>query len=230
MPSFPPGAAPSGRFRPSSHRPVREAVRITMTTAADGGPALQVAPAPWSLLPEVTVTPLARGDTGAIQQVFDGLSPGSRYLRFLTPARTLSPALADRLADVDHDHHGCWVARIGDQPVGIGRYIRTATDPTVAEIALEVVDACQGLGLGRLLFEVLGAAAADVGVTSFLWLVDEANYRVRRLAERLGGRFTLEYGTLEGTTPLPQVADLDAAQIRRCARAARRLAAAPAAA
>jgi hypothetical protein len=88
----------------------------------------------------------------------------------------------------------------------------------------------KGSAWGRLLFEVIGAAAADVGVTSFLWLVDEANYRVRRLAERLGGRLTLEYGTLEGTTPLPQVAALDAAQIRRCARVARRRAAQPAAA
>jgi hypothetical protein len=93
-----------------------------MTTAADGGPALEVAPEPWSLLSEVTVTPLARGDVGAIQQVFDGLSPGSRYLRFLTPTPALAPALADRLAEVDHDRHGCWVAPHrwragGDRPV-----------------------------------------------------------------------------------------------------------------
>jgi hypothetical protein len=72
--------------------------------------------------------------------------------------------------------------------------------------------------------------AADVGVASLLWLVDEANRRVRRLADRLGGRFTLQHGVLEGTTSLPQVADLDAAQIVRCARAARRRAAEPAAA
>src|SRR5947209_16875552 len=86
-----------------SNRPVREAVRITMTTAADGGPVLEVAPEPWSLLPEVTINPLARGDTGDIQQVFDRLSPSSRYLRFLSPTPTLSPALAERLAEVDHD-------------------------------------------------------------------------------------------------------------------------------
>jgi GNAT superfamily N-acetyltransferase len=77
--------------------------------------------------------------------------------------------------------------------VGIGRSIRTATDPAVAEIALEVVDACQGLGLGRLLFEVIGAAAADIGITPFQWLVDEANYRVRRLAERLCQRTDLDH-------------------------------------
>jgi GNAT superfamily N-acetyltransferase len=198
---------------------------VTIARSGGGLPFLQVRTQPWLLLPDVTVAPLARGDTGVLRQVFDGLSPASRQMRFLAGMPHLSPELADRLADVDHDGHGCWVARIGGEPVGIGRYVRTADAPSVAEIALEVVDACQGHGLGRLLLEVVGAAAADAGVTSLLWLMDEGNRRVRRLAAPLGGRFTLEYGVLEGTTALPQVAPLDAAQIARCARVARRCAA-----
>jgi GNAT superfamily N-acetyltransferase len=197
---------------------------ITLTTAGDCRPVLQAGTEPWLLLPGVTVAPLVPGDVRPLQEVFDGLSPASRQLRFLAGMPFLSPALAAQLADVDHDAHGCWVARIGDRPVGIGRYIRTAGNPAVAEVALEVVDVHQGHGLGRLLLDVLGAAAADAGITSFLWLMDEANRRVRRLAAPLGGRFTLEHGVLEGTTPLPQVAPLDAAAIVRCARAARRCA------
>jgi GNAT superfamily N-acetyltransferase len=95
----------------------------------------------------------------------------------------------------------------------------------VAEVALEVVDACQGHGLGRLLLDVVGTAAADVGITSLLWLMDEDNRRVRRLAAPLGGRFTSDQGVLEGTTALPQVPPFSEAQIVRCARAARRRAA-----
>ena len=104
-----------------------------------------------------------------------------------------------------------------ERPRPAGRRVQ----PTVAKIALEVVDGCQGIGLGRLLLEVIGAAAEDVGVTSLLWLMDETNRRVR-LAAPLGGRFTLACGALEGTTPLPQVAALDAAVIIRCAPTARR--------
>jgi GNAT superfamily N-acetyltransferase len=198
---------------------------LRMITDDDGMPILESRAQPGSFLPDVTVRPLTRGDVRPLQQVFDGLSPASRSMRFLGATPSLSPALARRLADVDHDTHGCWVAEISGQPVGIGRYIRTAEDPAVAEIALEVVDSCQGHGLGRLLVDVVGAAAADVGVTSLLWLMDETNRRVRRLAAPLGGRFTREDGVLEGTTALPMVSLLDDALIARCARCARRQAA-----
>jgi hypothetical protein len=188
----------------------------------DGMPILESPAKPGSFLPDVTVRPLSRGDVDSLQQVFDGMSPASRRMRFLGAMPSLAPELACRLADVDQDTHGCWVAEIGGEPVGIGRYIRTADDPAVAEIALEVVDACQGYRLGGLLLDVVGAAAADVGVTSLRWLMDETNRRVRRLAAPLGGRFTLEDGVLEGTTALPLVSPHDVAPIVRCARAARR--------
>jgi GNAT superfamily N-acetyltransferase len=203
---------------------------ITMTTTGDCGPVLEVGAEPWLLLPDVSVAPLARGDVRTVRQVFDGLSPTSRQMRFLAGVPYLAPDLADKLAEVDHEFHGCWVARLGGRPVGIGRYIRTTRDPALAEVAFEVVDAYQGHGLGRLLLAVVGAAAADAGVTSLLWLMDEANRPVRKLAAPLGGRFALEYGVLEGTTALPDVAPLDAAAIARCARIARRCAAGSAAA
>ena len=102
----------------------------------------------------------------------------------------------------------------------MARYVRLA-DPAVAEIALEVIDAYQGLGLGRLLVDVVGAAAADVGVTSLRWLMDETNRPVRRLASALGGEFSYDVSTVEATTPLPQVPAASAAEVARCAAAAR---------
>ena len=224
MPVFTPAPGPIR----SSSRWVTE--RFHLTTAENGTPALRAAAQHGSSVPDLTIYPLPRGDVRSLQRVFDGMSPASRRMRFLGATPYLNPDLVARLADVDHDTHGCWVAELGGEPIGIGRYIRTAGDPSVAEIALEVVDACQGQGVGRLLLDVVGAAAADVGVTSLLWLMDETNRRVRRLAAPLGGRFILDTGVLEGTTALPSVAPLDAVQIVRCARAARRRAAAPAAA
>jgi GNAT superfamily N-acetyltransferase len=209
----------------SPYPPTWASRELRVISDGDRMPILESPARPGSFLPDVTVRPLSRGEVRPLQQVFDGLSPGSRSMRFLAATPTLSPGLARRLADVDHDTHGCWVAEISGEPVGIGRYIRTAEDPAVAEIALEVVDACQGFGLGGLLLDVVGAAAADVGVTALLWLMDETNRRVRRLAAPLGGRFTRADGVLEGTTALPLVSPLDDAQIVRCARAARRHAA-----
>jgi GNAT superfamily N-acetyltransferase len=190
-------------------------------TAADGSPLVEVENRPGLLLPRVVLRPLAHGETAPLERVFAGLSARSRRMRFLAAVPALGPAVLAGLADVDQDRHGCWVASVGSDAVGIGRYIRTAQDPAVAEIALEVVDRYQSHGLGRLLVDVVGAAAADVGVRRLLWLMDETNLRVRHLAVPLRGRFSHEYGVIEGTTALPVVPELDAACIARCARAAR---------
>ena len=192
------------------------------SAAADGWPLVEVENRPGLLLPRVVLRPLSRGETAPLERVFAGLSARSRRLRFLTAMPSLEPAVLHGLADVDQERHGCWVASVGSDPVGIGRYIRTTDDPEVAEIALEVVDRYQSHGLGRLLVDVVGAAAADVGVTRLLWLMDETNLRIRHLAVPLRGRFRQEYGVIEATTGLPVVPELDAAQIVRCARAARR--------
>jgi GNAT superfamily N-acetyltransferase len=198
---------------------------FTTAPADDGRTALAVRTWPRLLVPGVTLHPLVRGDTRTVQRVFDGLSPRSRQTRFLAVTPALAPAMAEQLADVDHDAHGCWVAHVSGAPVGMARYIRLA-DPSIAEIAVEVVDAYQGLGLGRLLVDVVGTAAADVGVTRLLWLMDETNRPVRRLASALGGRFVHDVGTVEATTELPTVPSAAAAEIARSAAAARRAVAA----
>jgi GNAT superfamily N-acetyltransferase len=193
---------------------------FTTAPAADGRTALAVRTWPRLLLPGVTLHPLVRGDTRTVQRVFDGLSPRSRQTRFLAGITYLAPSMAEHLADVDQDAHGVWVAYVSGAPVGMGRYVRLA-DPTQAEIALEVIDAYQGLGLGRLLVDVVGAAAADVGITSLTWLMDETNRPVRRLASALGGTFSHDAGVVEGTTPVPPVPAAEAAKIASCAAAAR---------
>jgi GNAT superfamily N-acetyltransferase len=197
---------------------------LALCATTTGDPFLTVRTWPGLLLSGVTVHPLTRGDTGTVQRVFDGLSPRSRQTRFLGPTPRLAPEMAARLADVDHAAHGAWVARVFGEPVGMGRYVRLA-DPAVAEIALEVVDRDQGLGLGRLLVDVVGTAAGDAGIGSLLWLMDEGNRPVRRLAAPLGGRFTHDHGVVEATTALPVLPLADAAEIARVAAAARSAAA-----
>jgi GNAT superfamily N-acetyltransferase len=193
---------------------------FTTAPAADGRTALAVRTWPGLRVPGVTVHPLARGDTRTVERVFDGLSARSRLTRIPAVPRP-APGRAGQLADVDHDDHGAWVAHASGAPVGIGRYVRLA-DPAVAQIALEVVDAYQGLGLGRLLLDVVGAAAADVGVRRLRWLVDATDTPARRLAGRLGGEFTHDgHGLVEATTALPPVPAAAAAEVARCAAAAR---------
>jgi len=197
---------------------------ITLTTA-HGAPALQVENRPGLSLPRVVVRPLVPGETEPLQAVFDGLSAHSRRMRFLAPVPRLLTQVLHSLADIDHDRHGCWVAEVDDQPLGIGRYIRDRTDPALAEVAFEVVDRAQGLGLGRLLVDVVGTTACDVGVSTLLWTMDPHNLRIRQLAMPLGGQFEMDEDVLEGHTPLPVLPTVDACRVIRCARIARRAAA-----
>jgi GNAT superfamily N-acetyltransferase len=204
---------------------VEEKDMLTIATAADGSSFLRVADRPGLLVPGVAVRPLGRHEAAPVLQVFTGMSADSRRMRFLTAVPVMTDSMLQRLTDVDHDVHGCWVATVGTEAVGLGRYVRMGDTPGTAEVALDVVDRYQGHGLGKLLLEVVGAAAADVGVTSLYWMMDPANTRIRRLADPLGGRFVLDYDALEGTTPLPDGDCLDTARVARVARGARRLAA-----
>src|SRR6476661_1653629 len=63
--------------------PLRVTEEFHLITTDDGTPALQARARPGSFLPEVTISPLDRGDVRPLPRVFDGLSPRSRRMRFL---------------------------------------------------------------------------------------------------------------------------------------------------
>jgi GNAT superfamily N-acetyltransferase len=197
---------------------------------AVAGTTVHPADRPRLRLPAVLLRPLAPGDTGTIVRVIAGLSAESRRLRFLAPLPRLGDRFLCRLADVDHDRHGCWVAVVAGVPVGLGRYVQLPTEAGVAEVAMEVVDEIQGRGLGSLLLDAVSVAAADAGVRQLLLMTDPANVRVQRLARRLGAHFSVDGGVLSARTGLPVVRNLDTGEIVRLARSARAAAADPTAA
>jgi GNAT superfamily N-acetyltransferase len=198
---------------------------ITAFTTAGEAPVLEVTGRPGLTLPRVEIRPLARGQTGPVVEVFDRMSPHSRRMRFLGPMAALTDSMLYQLTDVDHQRHGCWYATVGNERVALGRYLLDAKDPTVAEIALDVIDAYQGHGLGRLLLDILSVAASDVGVTTLSAVMDASNTRVLRLATPLGGSSSSSYGAVEGWAPVPRIRGLEAAHVLVCARTARRCAA-----
>jgi GNAT superfamily N-acetyltransferase len=193
-------------------------IRLSTST---GSPVLEVRCRPGLSIPRVEVRPLRHGDAGPLLHVFDGMSAESRHARFLVPTPRLPATVLRLLTDVDHWHHGCWVVYVEGEAVGAGRYVRLAADPEVAEVALEVADAFQGLGIGALLVEVLAVAAADVGVRQLSAAMGHENRAARRLSDRYGGRPALRDGLLEGQIPVPQVGEGTARPIVACASMAR---------
>jgi GNAT superfamily N-acetyltransferase len=172
--------------------------------------------------PPVLVRPMTRADAPAVHAVFDGMSPASRRMRFLTGVPRLTPAMVRLLTAVDHERHGAWVAEVEGRPVAIARWVRLS-DPTEADVSLAVVDAWQGRGLDRALLELIGVAAADAGVSTFVWAADVENRRVLRLLADMPGTRRASDGVVEGRTALPAGRGVDRAAVRRSAATARHL-------
>jgi RimJ/RimL family protein N-acetyltransferase len=120
---------------------------------------------------------LERDERAAILEVFEGLSERSRRLRFHGPKPRLSARELDHLVDVGGGGREAVAAVdvISGKAVGIARFVRDAVESNSAEVAFEVVDRCQGSGIGRRLLERLKAVAAQDGVNRFRAFVAPGN-------------------------------------------------------
>jgi RimJ/RimL family protein N-acetyltransferase len=136
--------------------------------------------------------PIGPHDADRLARAFDQLSPTSRYRRFLSPIKSLSDQELRRLTHVDFVDHVAWVAELRCEPerplAGVGRWVRSKTDPTLAEIALTIVDAYQRQGLGRALLVRLARSAVLLGVERFEARVLGENQPMRALLRTFGAR------------------------------------------
>jgi GNAT superfamily N-acetyltransferase len=164
---------------------------------------------------QVATRPVRPEDLELFCSLWSRLSPETIYRRFHSPVRRLPPALVHRLVEVDHDCRDALVAVVGDDVVGVARYDRSPTDPTVADFAVLVEDAWQGVGLGRQLLLEITELAWRRGVRSAAATVQADNDRMLHLIRRLlpAPRLQVEASTYEITSPLaaPAVAPAVAA-------------------
>lgn len=163
------------------------------------------------------IRPLRRQDRDWIARGVPLLSERSRYARFLTPVRSLSPSALRRLVDtVDGERHVALVVFEApltgpDAPIGVARFVRLATDPTTAEVAVTVIDRHQGKGVASLLVQLLVQRACAVGVTTFSATMASTNAASQRLLIGLGQvlrRESVGYGVTEVVVALPCAAGL----------------------
>lgn len=123
------------------------------------------------------------------RQFVANLSPATLYLRL--QYSTNQPNLRDlvRLLDLDY-HDRLAVAAIDDSPAdaaiaGVARYARLGTS-RVAECAIVVADAWQGLGVGSELMRSLAAAARDRDIDDLEGTTLAENQRIVEWARRFG--------------------------------------------
>lgn len=154
---------------------------------------------------EAALRPVTPGDKHLLRAGFDRLSERSRYLRFLTPMPTLGPRQLAYLSSPDHLDHVALGLVDGDEPVGVGRWVRMHRPGDAADLAITVVDAYQGKGAGRALLVALASTARHRGVTRFHLDVLAENRVMLGLLERYGPLSTHEDGVVHLVVPVDRV-------------------------
>lgn len=125
--------------------------------------------------PELAIRPLTPEDRAEYLRAFEQLSPESRRMRFFLPKKRLTDADLHFFLDVDHHRHEALAASVDGRAVGVARYICDNDDPTLADIAVTVVDRWQHRGIGRALAVAIADRAREEGVTRLRAHVLSAN-------------------------------------------------------
>lgn len=160
----------------------------------------------------VLVRPIEAEDGDRLRVGLRQLSPASRYHRFHAAVSELSPEELRSLTDVDQVNHLAWIALDpalpGEPAAGVARCIRLPAEPHTAEVAVTVLDAYQGRGLGTLLLGVLSRSAAAQGIRTFRAYVLEDNEAMLRIFRDLGAHVgRLDGGTYQLDIPVPEDPD-----------------------
>src|SRR5215472_3777985 len=141
-------------------------------------------------------------DRDAMERFLSGLSEESRIFRFFTAVSDLSWA-ARRFAEVDHRERHSLVALQGADGEIVGHGFYALEKPGQAEVALEVADRLQGMGLGTILLGHLAAHGAAQGITTFSAEVMGENHRMLSVFRESGFPITVRasYGSMQVLFP-----------------------------
>jgi RimJ/RimL family protein N-acetyltransferase len=138
----------------------------------------------------LAIRPLGSADRDGVAALFARLSPESRYRRFLSPKRELTPRELSYLTEIDHLRHEAFAAvdQRDHSIVGICRYAHCADRPGVADLAVEVTDELQNMGIGTALARHTVHRARENGfallTATTLWENRPARALLRRLEFR----------------------------------------------
>jgi len=138
----------------------------------------------------VCLRPVTPDDRDRILEGLRSISVETSYRRFFTPTFYPSEAELTYLTQIDGEQHMAVGAldctREGEPGLGVARYVRLPDEPTVAEVAITVIDDYQRRGIGSLLLAALSQYAAGHGVEYFRGFVLADNRDVLDYLDALG--------------------------------------------
>jgi GNAT superfamily N-acetyltransferase len=162
------------------------------------------------LLPDgtrVIFRPIRPDDKQDLANAFARLSPESRYHRFFAAVTELSAKDLRYLTEIDYQNHFAWIAMAPDEPghpgIGVGRWVRLADEPEIAEAAVTVIDDFHHRGVGRRLLELAAETAQDRGIKSFrAWVQGDNRVMLEMLGEMGAHPAGWESGVVQIDVPL----------------------------
>ena len=138
---------------------------------------------------QIFIRPIKPEDASLLLELFENLSPESRYHRFFSPMKSLSRDMLVRFTQIDYDRHIGLVAIVqdedGEKMLGVARVIMEP-DRHNAEFSVAVGDQWQGKGVGRRLLERCLDAGRDYGVETVQGYVLAENTQMLNLCHELG--------------------------------------------
>jgi|FLYL01.1.fsa_nt_gi GNAT superfamily N-acetyltransferase len=153
----------------------------------------------------VELIPIGPPHRDLLRSAFERLSERSRYLRFMAPVPALSAAELRHLTELDMVDRFAWGLLCDGEPVAVGRYARTTTDPSAVEVGLTVLDDYQGLGFGTLLVEALAVVAAHNGFRNLHFEVLAENEPMLAILRRMGASMVSDRGVVHAELAVAEV-------------------------
>jgi acetyltransferase len=160
---------PAGSTRPSI-APYPEALS-TVEEARDGTP--------------VGVRPLRAEDEPRLHDLAAHTEPDDLRLRFFTPVRGLTHAVAARLSHLDYDREMGLIAELDGAPLGVAHFFADP-DNRSAEYAVAVRSDWKGRGIGYLLMKRLITIAVQRGLGELVGEVLPENRAMLAMCRELG--------------------------------------------
>jgi acetyltransferase len=142
---------------------------------------------------DIVIRPIRPEDAEIEQAFIRGLSPESRYFRFMNSIHELSLEMLVRFTQIDYHNEMALVAinsgANGEEEIGVARYL-TNPDKKTCEFAIVVSDKWQGKGIARLLMQKLIDIARNRSLEIMEGQVLANNYRMLELMTSLNFQIT----------------------------------------
>ena len=138
---------------------------------------------------EFFMRPIRPEDAPFLLDMFNNLSPRTRYYRFFTPLKVLPENMLIKFTNIDYKTDMALIALESSEQdsriLAVSRFI-SRPDNADAEFAVVCRDAWQGIGIGRVLLENLISFAKEKQIESMSGYVLAENIHMLSLARKLG--------------------------------------------